>query len=283
MTLAVRQIYPVQGQDLPIPTDPMPGQLPPAVAELASLYRNVADRHPAGRPWLRANMVASTDGSGALAGRSGGLSGPGDRMIFNVLRSLADVILVGAGTARTERYRPASASHLWAQLRPKDAPPPPIAVVTTSLNLADCDQLLGVPACPSQTIVITTTAAPAARKTALAGHARIIEAGDRTVDIGAAISALADLGHASILTEGGPTLLGQLADTGLLDELCLTISPILATAPACRIVARHDSRTGGTQAAGATVSPLALAHVLTDESFLFSRYLREGPVADAQG
>jgi riboflavin biosynthesis pyrimidine reductase len=287
----VRQIFPVAGQDLPVTAAATAGPLPRGVAELASLYRNVAATDPA-RPqrrwWLRANMVASTDGAVSLDGRSGGLSGPADRMIFTVLRSLADVILVGAGTARTERYRPASSAGLWAALRPEGAPPPPVALVSASLNLGGCEQLLTAPAGPSQTILITTPAAAAAHKASIAGRARIIEAGQEMVDLSAAFGALADLGYASILTEGGPTLLGQLADTGLLDELCLTTSPVLAAGTAGRIVTpppgRQAAPAARQRAASATaVSRLRLAHVLADDSFLFSRYLREGPIEDAPG
>jgi riboflavin biosynthesis pyrimidine reductase len=208
-------------------------------------------------------MVASADGAVTLNGRSGGLSGPADKMVFTVLRSVADVVLVGAGTARAERYRPVRASEIWTQLRADDAPLPAIAVVTASLDLAGCERLLAVPPGPAQTIVITTAAAPDERKAAIAGRARLIEAGDHEVDLRAAISALADLGYASIVTEGGPRLLGQLARARLFDELCLTTSPLLAGAGAGRIVA-----TGLPD-----VVKLSLAHVLADDDFLLCRYL----------
>ncbi len=288
----MRQIFPVAGQDFPVAAAATAGPLPHGVTKLASLYRNVAATDPA-RPqrrwWLRANMVASTDGAVSLNGRSGGLSGPADRMIFTVLRSLADVILVGAGTARAERYRPASSAGLWTGLRPEGAPPPPVALVTASLHLGGCEQLLTVPAGSSQTILITTSAAAAEHGAAIAGRAKIIEAGQDTVDLRAGFGALADLGYASILTEGGPTLLGQLADTGLLDELCLTTSPVLAAGTAGRIITplpadRQAKPATGEGAGRATaVSQLRLAHVLADDSFLFSRYLREGPIEDARG
>ena len=80
-------------------------------------------------------MVASADGAAALNGRSGGLGGPADRLLFQVLRSLSDVILVGAGTARAEKYRPARPSPGLAALRQGRPPTPPIAVVSASLDL----------------------------------------------------------------------------------------------------------------------------------------------------
>jgi riboflavin biosynthesis pyrimidine reductase len=152
---------------------------------------------------------------------------------------------------------------VWTQLRAAGAPLPPIALVTASLDLTGCERLLATPPGPAQTIVLTTTAAPPGRKAALAGHARIIEAGEHEVDLAAAIGALADLGYASILTEGGPRLLGELARAGMLDELCLTTSPLLAGAGSSRILA--------TGLPGAI--RLSLAHVLADGDFLLCRYL----------
>jgi riboflavin biosynthesis pyrimidine reductase len=276
----VRQIFPVAGQDLAVAPAVTAGPLPAAVAELARLYGNVAAASPAGpeRQWsLRANMVASTDGAVSLDGRSGGLSGPADRMVFAVLRSLADVVLVGSGTARAEHYRPVAATSLWTALRPPGAPPPPVAVVTERLGTDGWEQLLTLPPGPSQTIVITTTSAAERRKAAAGPGARIIEAGDDQVDLTAALRALAGLGYHAILAEGGPTLLGQLTGADLLDELCLTTSPVLAAGTAGRIVSAppHGPATAA--------SRLTLAHVLADESFLFSRYLRAGTVPPAAG
>jgi riboflavin biosynthesis pyrimidine reductase len=268
----VRQIYPVQGPEFQPAPKAAPGPLPAGVRQLASLYGSEAAADSAGRQpagWLRANMVSSVDGAAWLNGRSGGLSGPADRMLFTVLRSLTDLILVGAGTASTEHYRPAQADELWAELRPPGAPVPAIAVMSARLRLDPDGQLLTGAAPGAQTIVITTTSAPADRKAAVARHARIIEAGQHQVDIVAAIAELHRIGYARILTEGGPTLLGEVADAGLLDELCLTTSPVLAAGSASRIVSAPAS------AADGTTSRLSLRHVLSDESFLFSRYVRE--------
>jgi riboflavin biosynthesis pyrimidine reductase len=267
----VRQIYPVQGPDLPLAIKPAAGPLPAAVAELARLYGNGAAAGPAeasARRWLRANMVASVDGAATVDGRSGGLSGAADRTVFTVLRSVADVVLVGASTARTEHYGPIQPDEIWTALRPAGAALPPIAVVTGTLNLSSCSRLLTLPPGPSQTIVITTSTAPADRKAELAGRARIIEAGTHRVDMRVAIRELTSLGHASILTEGGPTLLAELAGAGLLDELCLTTSPLLAGGQASRIVSSLTS--GGT---GSGAHGLSLAHVLADAGFLLCRYL----------
>jgi riboflavin biosynthesis pyrimidine reductase len=266
----VRQIFPVQGPDLEPAPKATAGPLPAVVAQLALLYGNgaAAGRAAASaRGWVRANMVASVDGAVSLDGRSAGLSGPADKTVFTVLRSLADLVLVGAGTARTEHYRPVRAAQIWPELRPDRAALPPIAIVSASLDLTGCEQLLAVPEGSTQTIVITTRAAPAERKAAIAGAVRIVEAGGTEVDVGEAVSKLASLGYLRLLVEGGPLLLGHLIHAGFLDELCLTMSPTLAAGAAGRIVA--PAGPGSAPAA----ARLSLAHVLADDDFLFCRYL----------
>lgn len=220
------------------------------------------------RPWVRANMVASADGAVTVKGLSGGLSSDGDRQIFGVLRGLADVILVGAGTARTEGYGPARPRKSWRKLRAGRPPSPPIAVVTRLLDLDLSGELFtGAPA-DARTIVITTESAPTDRRARAAENAEVVIAGTDRADPAAVISALADRGFRAILTEGGPRLLGQLSTAGLVDELCLSISPMLVGGDACRVV------TGAL-----TPEPwrLTLAHVLEQDGSLFCRYLRENP------
>jgi riboflavin biosynthesis pyrimidine reductase len=265
----VRQIFPLEGPELAPVSATAPGPLPPAVAEVAALFRTGPRPGATGRPWLRANMVASADGASALDGRSGGLGGPADRMIFNVLRSLADVILIGAGTARAERYKPVSESQLWPDLRAGKAPTPPIAVVTASLDFSGCQPLLAAVPEYAQTLIITTAEAAAHVAPESAGSARLIVAGERRVDVTHAVAALVSLGYREILTEGGPHLLAQLTRAALLDELCLTTSPLLAAGSASRILA-----SSGPPEHPAPAVRLELAHVLTDAGFLLSRYVR---------
>jgi riboflavin biosynthesis pyrimidine reductase len=229
--------------------------------DLAALYA-----YPAG-PWLRANMVSSADGAAHLNGMTRGLSSEADRHLFALLRTLADVIVVGAATARAERYAPVRQHELWPDLRSGRTPTPPIAVVTARLDL-DPDSRLIASAPPSaRTIIITTAQAPADRRAALDGRAEIIVAGQETVDLKAAVDALAERGHRRMLAEGGPHLLAQIAAAGLLDELCLTIGPLLAGPGANRILAGVLSE--------APPLPLTLAHVLEDNGCLFCRYVRK--------
>jgi riboflavin biosynthesis pyrimidine reductase len=233
--------------------------------DLAALYA-----YPDG-PWLRANMVSSADGAANLEGASAGLSSETDRQLFALLRALSDVIIVGAATVRTERYKPARVREPWRYLRDGRTPTPPIAVVTGRLDL-DPDSPLVTAAPPdARTIVITTAEAPADRRAELARHADVIVAGQETVDLKAAVSALAERGYRGMLAEGGPHLLAQLLEAQLLearllDELCLTIGPLMTGPGANRIVA----------GALPTVPPLPLrlAHVLEDDSFLFCRYVK---------
>jgi riboflavin biosynthesis pyrimidine reductase len=235
-------------------------------SDLAALYA-----YPAGS-WLRANMVASADGAAMLTGLTAGLSSEADRRLFGLLRTLADVIVVGAGTVRAEKYKPVRQHELWPDLRPGRTPTPPIAVVTARLDLEPSSPVIDMAPPSARTIVITTAQAPADRRAALEERADVIVAGQETVDLKAAIAALADRGHRRMLTEGGPRLLAQIAAAGLLDELCLTIGPLLAGPGADRILA--GTPLSGTGPA-ASAQPLTLAHVLEDNGFLFCRYSRK--------
>jgi riboflavin biosynthesis pyrimidine reductase len=256
---AVRQIYPEPaGLDDP---------------ELAARY-SYPDQGGSAPYWLRANMVASLDGAATVGGRSGGLSGRADQQVFAMLRALADVILVGAGTARVEGYRPVkprTEGVRWSWLRAGRAPSPPIAVVTRRLDLDLESPLITASPAHARTIVITTEAAPAERRAAVAATAELIVAGRESVDIVAAVTALAGRGHRRILTEGGPYLLTQIIDAGLLDDLCLTFSPVLAGPGADRIVADIGPLR---EPGGVDARKLSLAHVLADDGHLICRYVR---------
>ena len=277
----MRQIFPAD------PASPeiglaVPGEtgqaVPPPVLALAGLYAYPgAGTRP--EPWLRANMVASADGAASLDGRSGGLSGEADRLVFSVLRSLADVVLVGASTARVERYRPVAERQIWAELRNGRAPTPPIAVVTRELSLDLDGRLLAGAPPEARTIVLTTAAAPAGRRTAAARHAEVIVAGPDRITPAAIVGALAERGYRRLLTEGGPSLLTQFNEAGLLDDLCLTISPVLEGGWAGRIHSAPAAagQAGPDAAAGpGTAARLRLAHVLEDQGSLLCRYLRGG-------
>jgi riboflavin biosynthesis pyrimidine reductase len=204
------------------------------------------------RPWVMANFVASVDGSAAVAGRARPLSGPADRALFRLLRARADVVLVGAGTVRIEGYGPVRGDH-----------PAPLAVVSRSLDLDWDSALFAEAAAP--TLVVTCTQADAARRTRAEKVAELVVAGDEVVDLGDAVAQLGRRGHRVVLCEGGPYLFGELVVADLLDELCLTLSPLVAGGAGPRIVTGADL---------AAPRPLRLASVLEDDGNLFLRYLR---------
>ncbi|MDT9690144.1 pyrimidine reductase family protein [Streptomyces sp. P9(2023)] len=220
-----------------------------------------------GESWLRANMVSSLDGAGQHDGRSQPLSSDSDMRIFGTLRGLADVIVVGAQTVRLEGYRPARAREAFAGRRAAagQGPAPVIAVVSASLGLDFTLPLFTEPLVP--TLVLTGAAAPADRVAeARAAGAEVVIAGDGPgVEPDRAVAALAGRGLRRQLTEGGPRLLGQFVAAGVLDEMCLTVSPTMTAGSAQRI------------AGGPSVEVprrFAVASVLEEAGFLFTRYRR---------
>ncbi len=197
-------------------------QLHPASADLGPDQLEQLYATPAG-PWTRLGMVTSLDGGAALAGLSAGLSGDADRYAFALLRSLTDVVLVGAGTARAEGYRPArvSAERQRTRVARGQRATPLVAVVSRGGGLAPGSPLLEP---GSGTLLLTTAAGAAAAPPGL----DVVVTGTDRVDLAAGLAALRDRGLAQVLCEGGPSLAGELVAAGLLDELCLTTSPVLA-------------------------------------------------------
>ncbi|MBS1265963.1 MAG: 2,5-diamino-6-ribosylamino-4(3H)-pyrimidinone 5'-phosphate reductase [Acidimicrobiaceae bacterium] len=221
------------------------------------------------RPWVLMNMIASADGATAVDGTSGGLGGDADRRLLGTLRGLADVILVGAGTARAENYRaPRTPDDRVGVLRATSGRPPRprLALVSASLAL-DPTALMFRPVDPADPppLIYTATGAPGSARDSLADVAEVVDAGsgDR-VDVGMAMADLAARGVGVVLAEGGPSLNHQLVAAGLVDELNLTISPLLTGGTARRIL----SGPALTAPAG-----LRLDRVLTADGFLFCRYL----------
>lgn len=238
---------------LPAPSGPV---------DLASHYAYPPESH---RPWLRANMVASADGgTWGPSGRSRELSSPADRAVMGVLRGLADVVLAGAATARIEGYRPVRPREVWSDLRTGRPATPAVAVVTRSMDL-DPELLTSAPA-DARTIVFTTQSAPLDRRRAAAEYADVVVAGEDTVDPVTVLAALAERGLQRVLTEGGPHLLGTLVAANVLDELCLTLSPILVGPSPARLVAGE----GPVLARGLRLASLAEA-----DGSLFLRYVRD--------
>ncbi|MGV9252419.1 pyrimidine reductase family protein [Streptomyces sp. NPDC003697] len=238
-----------------------------SLAELAAAYAYPEPASGGRRPWLRANMVATLDGAAQHEGHSQPISSAADMRVFGTLRALADVVVVGAETVRQEGYRPARARKEFAALRAGagQGPAPAIAVVSASLELDFSLPLFTSPLVP--TLILTgAAAAPDRLAAAEKAGAKVVIAGDGVgVDPARAVRALAERGHTRLLTEGGPRLLGQLVTAGVLDELCLTVSPMLTAGDAQRIA-------GGPRIA--VPQRFVLASLLEEDGFLFSRYRR---------
>lgn len=219
--------------------------LPPSAShpDLDALYL-----HP---PAVRLGMVASVDGAAVLDGRSEGLSGDADKQVFRALRRAADVVLVGAGTARAERYRPVvvAEEHRARRASRGQAPAPRIAVVTTGRGLpADAPLLVQ----DSGLLLLTTgpvTAPPHVEVVAVDGLPGVL-------------AALHERGLTRVLCEGGPALAGGLLAAGLVDELCVTTSPLLAGGDGARLVA----------GAPESARPLQLVSLLQDDGVLLARW-----------
>jgi riboflavin biosynthesis pyrimidine reductase len=185
-----------------------------------------------GRPWVLANMVVGLDGSLAWNGRVGSLSSGSDRSLFVRLRGLADGVMVGAGTVRAEGYGPVNLPEAARAARAAAgrAEVPPLLVVSRSLDL-DWDGPLFTSGNAPLPVVITAASAPAEAMARATERADVVVAGDARVDLGLALEALHERGMQVVLTEGGPTLLAELVSGGLLDELCLTLTPVFGGDP----------------------------------------------------
>jgi len=219
--------------------------------------------------WVRANFITSVDGGATADGKTAALAGPGDRLIFNLLRELADVIVVGAGTVRIEGY---SGAHLGVVQRQRrqargQSEVPQLAIVSKSGRL---DRDLAVfTRTEVPPLVLTCTAAADETRSRLGDLCEVVDCsgGDPDkVDEATLLATLAARGMRRILTEGGPMLLGSFIQRDLLDELCLTIAPYVVGGLARRIA------TG----AGQLLTRMRCAHLLTDDAgFLYTRYVRD--------
>ncbi|SEG09367.1 Pyrimidine reductase, riboflavin biosynthesis [Thermomonospora echinospora] len=233
-------------------------------ADLAGLQQAYA--YPADGVWLRANMIASLDGAAWFGDRTERLGSPGDRRLFLALRGMADAVIVGAETVRVEGYGPVKRSgEDWQALRGERPATPPLAIVSRRLDLdLDAPVFTQAPAY-ARTILLTTETAPADRRTAAEQVAEVIVAGRDGIDFPRAVEELAARGHRRLLCEGGPKILARAAADGVLDELCLTLSPMLVAGDAARIL-------NGPQLP--EPARLRLAGLYTEDDFLFLRYRR---------
>ena len=201
---------------------------------------------------VRLNFVSSVDGAATRDGLSGGLGGPADKRYFDLLRRVADVVVVGAGTVRAEGYGPM----VVERARRGN---PVLAIVTGSLDLDPASPIFR--RAPVKPVIITTERATG--KAAFADVADVVVAGSSAVDAARAVDALRTRGYRRILCEGGPSLFGSFLAADAVDELCLTVSPSLEAGDAPRIAAGESPP-----------RDLHLASVLLSGDTLLLRYAR---------
>lgn len=198
------------------------------------------------RAWVRVNFVSSVDGSAQGAdGVSGMLGTDADRATFDLLRDLCDVVLVSAGTARAEDYGPVDDGVL--------------ALVSRSLDVPERLRVPGV-------LVVAPADVDGESIEALeAAGVEVLTTGDADIDWPAVLDELGRRGLRRVLCEGGPSLLGTLTTLDLVDELCLTLSPVLVAGEGRRISVSDET----------TDVPLRLAHALDVEGTLLTRWVRD--------
>ncbi len=217
------------------------------------------------RPFVRFNFVAAADGAATSGGLSAGLGNDGDKRIFAVLRRLADVVLVGAGTIRAEGYGGSLVDDDARSWRAEHglAEHPAVAVVSGSLNLDPAGSFFS--GAPVRPLVLTSASAPADRRAALEDVADVVDCGEDTVGVPAVLAELRRRSLLRVLCEGGPAVLGDFTRSDAVDELCLSISALLAGGDGPRITVGDSPE---------HAVALTLASLLTEDSALYARYRR---------
>jgi riboflavin biosynthesis pyrimidine reductase len=199
-------------------------------------------------PWLRVNMVATVDGAATGDdGRTGSINNAADKRVFDLLRDLADVLVVGAGTVRAEGYEPTTR---------------PTVVVSRSGRVPPT--LRG--GAPGNVLMATCASSPGlAEAREVLGDDQMLVLGGHRVDLSALKAALNDRGFEHVLGEGGPHLLRDLLDQGVVDEVCATVVPLVVAGP-------HRRMTDGPPVS----ARLRLGTLLEEDGTLLARWYVEG-------
>lgn len=176
---------------------------------------------PPNSSWLRVNMVSTVDGAATgSSGKSGSINNPADKRVFDLLRTQSDALVVGAGTLRIEEY---------------DAPSLPLVAVSDRGELPPALEAV------QHALLVTHAGASQLGPTLeRLGEDRVLILGEDSVDLTGLRPALAERGWHQILSEGGPHLLGSMLAAGIVDELCVTTSPLVVGGVHPRIVAGVD-------------------------------------------
>jgi riboflavin biosynthesis pyrimidine reductase len=178
-----------------------------------------------GRPRVVADMVASVDGRATVQGRSVALGHPADRALLRELRTEADAILVGTGTLAAERYADLLEDEQRARRVAAGRPEHPVvATVSRRLTLPVAEApVLSQPGVP--VVVFTESDGPAP---ATGADLDVVRFAPGTLTLAGGLAALAERGVRGVLCEGGPGLLRRLVAEGGLDDLLVTVAPLLA-------------------------------------------------------
>ena len=262
------------------------GVLPPVLAARFDGELRVELRPD--RPTVIANFVTSVDGIAAMGSSepsAGGAEISGfsesDRLMMALLRSLADVVIVGAGTVRVarkhewtpRRVAPALAESLDAWRSDLKLAPQPTTVVVTARGDVDPTQP-GLSA-PDVPVIVVTTRAGAARLATLPlpPNMRVEIAGEGPqVPAEALLAIVSATGARLALCEGGPHLFGELLRARLIDELFLTIAPqVIGRDEAAARLSLVEGVSFGVRGAGRWAS-LASVHRAGDDLFLRYRF-----------
>lgn len=208
-------------------------------------------------------MVMGLDGSIAGPdGRSGSISSAPDRAVLAAIRRYADAYLVGAQTVRAERYSAVRAQPEVVERRRASglAAAPTLAVVSATCRF-DWDDVAFTGSEIRPIILTVERSEPAARQLA-SRWCDVVVVGAERVEPAAALTALADRGLTRVTCEGGASLLADMIRSDVLDEIDLTLAPLVTGAP----------RPAG--AGPAVLTRMELTQLLEDDGFLFARYLR---------
>jgi riboflavin biosynthesis pyrimidine reductase len=229
-------------------------------------YLEVDRSRPRHECWVTGHMVAGLDGTAAIGGRVGALSTKPDQALFRRMRQIADIVLVGAETVRREGYGSIRLTEDAQEQRRQAGRPgtPPLAVVSRSLDFDWTAKVFTDAPDGARTHVITCAAADPERVTEAEKVADVVVAGEERVEPAEAMRALAERGHQVVLCEGGPRWLGELVAADRLDELCLSISPVMGGDPLPVSVTPP----------GAALAAFELKGVMEEDGTLFLRYER---------
>ena len=221
------------------------------------------------RRWCRFNLISSADGAATIRGQSAGLGSQSDQRLLQVLRWNADVLLIGSGTVMAEGYVGSLISEAGQQWRAERglSPHPQIAVLTTSANFVhEADEFFQK--APVKPHIFTTTQAEPEALELLADRAIVHQGQTPQLSPHKILSTLENDGMRAIHSEGGPSIFARFVAADVVDQHCLTLSPLLVGSGPRRIADAGDHPfTHGPR-------PLTLDSIFQADDMLFMSYRR---------